>query len=221
MLFHQKSQRIWGVYLLVALLGGCASCSKEEPVNPAPPESSERSPAPVADAPPPEPDPFDRLVFGLPIPPRATGLHDEGHRVRVKVAMNLREVGAFFEENFVDFEILYSRDAVHAVGLRDYMPRVHAYPYGHSSFVVYSRAKLKPEEVKKAAAEAKAQNIPTPREIASYKKGDPVLERAADGRLLAPGARWGEPYTPPPGSPLDTVHFRANFGLPYGEWVAR
>jgi hypothetical protein len=50
--------------------------------------------------------------------------------------------------------------------------------------------------------------------------GSPVELKTPDGDLLAPGARWGEPYTPPEGSPLDQPRFEANFGQPFGEWEA-
>lgn len=225
MQLHPKYRRIWGLLLLGALLStsACKGCSKQDDAKTQQAQSADEpdESAPDEKAEAPEADPFDRLVFGLPIPPNAVGLTEDGNKVRVQVAMPLPEIGAFFEANFVDFEILYSHDEVNAVGLRDYMPRVYAYPYGKRSFVVYTRAQLKPEEVKKAAEQAKAQNIPTADDITNYKKGDPILERANDGRLLAPGARWGEPYTPPPGSPLDKVRYRSSFGRPYGQWMAR
>ncbi|AWV90796.1 hypothetical protein [Bradymonas sediminis] len=223
---YENSRRILGLLFAGALLSAsaCGGCSKKE-VAEAPQEKSAEDPtdnaAAEASADTPDSARFDRLVYGLPIPPNPIGLFEEKDKVRVQVASSLEEVGAFFEKNFVDFEILYSRDQVHAVGLRDFMPRVYAYPYGPHSFVVYTRAKLKPEEVKQAEAKARAKNVPSPKQIAAYKKGDPILERTADGKLLAPGARWGEPYTPPPGSPLDTIHYRSNFGRPYGEWVSR
>lgn len=224
MQLSQIYRPVGALLLLGALLsaGACKGDSKKEDDTAPPVTAAEKSadtPAPEAEVA--EPDPYDRLAFGLPLPPNTVGLTEDEQTVRIQVRMSLPEVGAFFEKNFVDFEVLYAHDEVRAVGLRNYMPRVHAYPYGKRTFVVYTRAKLKPDEVKAAAQKAKAQNIPTPQEIANYKKGDPIRERTPDGRLLAPGARWGEPYTPPPGSPLDTVHYRSNFGLPYGQWVAR
>lgn len=49
-------------------------------------------------------------------------------------------------------------------------------------------------------------------------KGEPVEIRTKDGELLAPGAKWGEPYTPPEGSPLHRPIYRHNFGRPFGDW---
>lgn len=221
----QKPQPIWGLIILGALffMVACDGCS-EKKEDTKQQEKSVEKPTEIAqktDAGAQKDDRFDRLVFGLPIPPNPVGLVENGDEVRVQVKLGLNEVGEFFEENFVDYEILYPRDEVRAVGLRDYMPRVYAYPYGSRSFVVYTRAELTPDEVKVAQKKAKAQNIPPPKNMATYKKGDPVTERTANGQLLAPGARWGEPYTPPPGSPLDTLHFKSNFGRPYGEWIAR
>ena len=52
-------------------------------------------------------------------------------------------------------------------------------------------------------------------------KGEPVELRTPDGELLAPEAKWGEPYTPPEGSPLDEPRFQHNFGRPFGDWRSR
>lgn len=49
-------------------------------------------------------------------------------------------------------------------------------------------------------------------------RGQPVEIKTSDGDLLAPGAKWGEPYTPPDGSPLDQPIYRHNFGRPFGDW---
>lgn len=49
-------------------------------------------------------------------------------------------------------------------------------------------------------------------------QGQPVEITTREGEKLAPGARWGEPYTPPEGSPLHQERFRHNFGRPFGDW---
>ncbi len=49
-------------------------------------------------------------------------------------------------------------------------------------------------------------------------KGEPVEITTDDGELMAPGAKWGEPYVPPEGSPLHQERFRHNFGRPFGDW---
>lgn len=51
--------------------------------------------------------------------------------------------------------------------------------------------------------------------------GQPVELRTRDGEKLAPGAYWGEPYTPPEGSPLHQERLRHNFGEPFGDWRPR
>jgi hypothetical protein len=218
-------RRIIAAALLVGLaslfgLSGCDGCSEEKaPETGSEPEQHAKSEA--DDSAPDAGFDYDRLIFGLPMPPNVVGLIENEHEVRIKVRMSLGEVGEFFEQNLVDFEILHPRDRIRAIGLREYLPEVYAYPYGPFSFVVYSRGKWKPAEDAPSDEDQKAAPTVSAPDPTSYEKGDPILERTADGRLLAPGARWGEPYTPPPGSPLDKLHFRSNFGKPYGQWTAR
>ena len=60
---------------------------------------------------------------------------------------------------------------------------------------------------------------PTAKKAEKPKKGAPVELTTRTGDLLAPGAKWYEPYTPPPGSPLDKPRYKGNFGTPFGKWV--
>lgn len=164
-------------------------------------------------------------AYGLPLPPNVRRIEERGDEIRVKTRMSLTEVEAFLKARLTDYEVLRPGDKVRAIGLRDFMPQVYAYPYGPYSFVVYL-----PAEEPKAAQDgagndaqsadgARAKAAPKVKPINKRKHGEPVTDRTSDGKLLAPGARWGEPYTPPPGSPLHKDHFRSNFGRPYGEWV--
>lgn len=229
MLKHRRNNL--AVFLLCAAvaLGVLSGCGKkpakdaEKTAHTAKP--AEDPPAPLApDAP--APSKVPQTVYGLAVPPNALHVDEGKYQVRVKVRMSLQDVGKFLEQNLVDFEVLYPKDQVRAVGLRSYMPSIYVYPQGPFSFLVYSPGDLQPE-----AVDAPEPREPTQRRVLvagrdvapeprHYKKGDPILERTQDGQLLAPGARWGEPYTPPPGSPLDQPHFRTNFGRPFGEWIS-
>lgn len=168
-------------------------------------------------------------VFGLPVPPNSEPGARTEHRVRVTAPLNLNELAEFFERELVDFELLPSRNMLRAVGLRSYMPEIRAFPHGPFSHIEYIQPRPQPRAdsgEEQADDEPKREVIISGRDLPSqastprYQKGDPILERTPDGELLAPGARWGEPYTPPTGSPLDLKRNRSNFGRPFGQWIA-
>lgn len=212
--------------LALGVLSGCGKKPAKDAEKP--PQAAKPAADPQQDAAP-EPEAAAEIpatVYGLAVPPGALHVSEGKYQVRVKVRMPLQKVGEFLEQNLVDFEVLYPKDQVRAVGLRSYMPSIYVYPQGPFSFLVYSAPEPKPQaEDTPAAGEPVEHRVlvagrDVEPEVRHYKKGDPILERTQDGRLLAPGARWGEPYTPPPGSPLDQAHFRTNFGRPFGQWVS-
>lgn len=210
--------RLWtaalvGLFAIVA--SGCGGCDSEEP-----PERKQVAEKPEqTDAPKEEADkPAPRTeAFGLPFPPKVTKVEDRGKKVRVRTDTPLAEIQKFFETRLTDFEILTPGYEVRAVGLRDYMPEVYAYGVGSQTYVVYIPPKNKPAEAAKDGSEA--SKAPEKEPPSEPKYGEKVLDRTSDGRLLAPGARWGQPYTPPPGSPLHQERYRSNFGRPFGEWT--
>jgi hypothetical protein len=172
-----------------------------------------------------------REVFGLPLPPNVVSMVKKGPRVHVKSAMSLDEIEAFFETRLTDYELLKPRSQLRFIGLRDFMPEIYAYGSGDYTFVVY-RPGSAPEDQAKGTSgtggtrakgvdddSSRAGVAAGPEPINQRKHGEKVLDRTSDGKLLAPGARWGVAYTPPPGSPLDQKRHRSNFGRPYGEWV--
>jgi hypothetical protein len=213
-----------GLSVLAAGPVGCGGCGDEEAEKSAPKEEQ----AANEDASSKETDTMERMrsAFGLPLPPSVRGIEERGDEIRVKTRMSLDEIEAFFKTRLTDYEVLRPGDQVRAVGLREFMPQVYAYPYGPYSFVVYMPAPT-PDEAADGAddaanakqASAKTKAAPKVKPLSKRKRGEPVMDRTSDGELLAPGARWGEPYTPPPGSPLHKEHLRSNFGQPYGEWV--
>jgi hypothetical protein len=171
-----------------------------------------------------------REVFGLPLPPSVVSIEEKGPRVHVKSAMSLEEIGAFFKTRLTDYELLEPRNQLRLIGLRDYMPEIYAYGSGDYTFVVYRPAATAEKQAQKSpdgddskdgANEGSTSSGATAsrKPINQRRQGEQVLDRTSDGKLLAPGARWGVPYTPPPGSPLDKKRNRSNFGRPYGQWV--
>lgn len=172
-------------------------------------------------------------AFGLPLPPRVVEVVREENHVFVKTDMRLKELEAFYKKNLIDYEVLLVGSTLRAIPLRDGMPWVRvARPFGprHPLHVTYIHADAvappplqtasgEPLEGEALRKELERRRKPLPKERIP-RKGEPVMLRTPSGELLAPGARWGEPYTPPPGSPLDKPRNRYNFGQPFGEWRA-
>ncbi|MFW5966966.1 MAG: hypothetical protein ACOCV2_05575 [Persicimonas sp.] len=187
-----------------------------------------------------------RQAFGIPFPPSVLHVRDEGKKVHVQTDMSLDELEDFYEARLTDYEVLNSGSDLRVIGLREYMASVHAYRYAGRTQVVHFAPEGGGARAEKSSDDdssgdrrgqqagrdddqkARSGSSGTGRSaragskpISKRKKGEPVMDRTADGERLAPGARWGEPYTPPEGSPLDQKRFESNFGKPYGEWVAQ
>ncbi len=157
----------------------------------------------------------DREAFGLPLPPDVISIQRAESYVTVESHMSSADLEAFYKTRLVDFEILRTSAAVfRIVGLRAYMPEVFAFRSGGRRGVSVIEYRAAQQVEKPVAPDHLAIDSPNRRE-----KGMPVLDRNAEGALIAPGARWGEPYVPPQGSPLHTKRNRANFGRPYGDWI--
>lgn len=160
-----------------------------------------------------------RQAYGIPIPPEVTLVREGPRYVYVETRLKVHEVREFFEERLVDYEFLQeNRYKLKIVGLRSGMPQIYVW-YRRSSLPTAIRFIEPPPTTEPADdedAEKATAKVRQPKQ--KRVKGAEVTERLPDGRLMAPGARWGEPYTPPPGSPLDQPRFRPNFGKPYGTW---
>lgn len=201
---------------LIACLGvslaGCGSC-KDEP-QPEKVEAPAQTDAGVDIAPEVHPFMTMRQAFGLPFPPDVQYVRKGPRFVEVGTNLSLEELERFFKGRLVDYEYLHPHQTqLRIIGLRAHMPQIR----------ITNRSSRQPiavryiEQFAAVAAEAKTQAEPAePAE--EPEKGDPVQIKMPDGKLLAPGARWGEPYTPPPTSPLYQERYRANFGKPFGEW---
>ncbi len=170
-------------------------------------------------------------AFGLPLPPRVVDIVRQGDHIFVKTDMRLKELEQFYNDNLVDYEVIVVGSSMRAIPLRDKMPWIRvSRPFGprHPLHVTYIQADAvappplqtpdgKPLEGEALRKELERRRKPLPTESVP-KRGKPVLLKTPSGELLAPGARWGEPYTPPPGSPLDKPENEYNFGLPFGQW---
>lgn len=179
-----------------------------------------------------------REVFGLPLPPEYLSIQREELHARVATKMNLDELEAFFATRLQDYEVLRVGVRLQVLPLRPYSPSIDAYHFGgrRSHVVVNYRLPLdqtsrereekEQQEFQALVERARAEKGNPPRrrnqgerpEWLDDLQGQPVELRTEDGQLLAPGARWGVPYTPPKGSPLHTPRNIHNFGRPFGDW---
>lgn len=172
----------------------------------------------------------NREAFGLPLPPQVTTIDRSEDRVRVVTTLSLDELAEFYKSRLQDYEVLRPPQKVRAIGLRDYMPEIYGRRYAGTVRLFYTARKKTPQaktgeqdrrdtpDEKSGDSGAQASNA---KPLYKRNKGELVRDRTADGELLAPGARWGEPYTPPPGSPLHKERYRSNWGKPYGEWTTQ
>lgn len=179
------------------------------------------------------PEPAKRDVFGIPLPPRVRALSKNEHYVWVETDMDIPKLERFYQDALVgqDYEVLRVNQTLRIVGLRPFMPMVKAaHIRGPRTYVrmvftpsrsheddkqVAAKNPSDPNDINKPTKPNTASEIIDP---ATQRDGDPVMLKTSDGELLAPGAKWGEPYWPPKGSPLDTPAMKHNWGKPFGEW---
>lgn len=185
------------VFCVLGCVVGCSSKSPDEaPVAP----KKLVAPEPVEQAP-----EFPREVFGVPLPPQLTEVMEQERSARVATSMKLDEVRAFYETRLVDYEYIEVGKRIEIRPLRPYLPLIR---------LVQLRVRS-PTVIHIQLPEAP---LPPTAKV-SYEPGEPVDFRLPTGELLAPGAIWGEPYTPPPGSPLANPRYKSNHGKPFGEWI--
>ena len=153
-----------------------------------------------------------RQAYGLPLPPDVTSVRQRPNSIEVGTTMQIPELEKFFRAHLVDYEYVQtSKNDLRIIGLRSTMPRIY----------VFKRAPRVPVRVRYVQQqgaierERMAENPPPP----PPKKGDISRTTLSNGKQLAPGAVYGQPYTPKPGDPLYTESNRANFGKPFGTWI--
>ncbi len=151
-------------------------------------------------------------IFGLPVPANAFSHFKIGADEAVLVKAKPETLKYFYQKHLVDYEIIEQDKTIFIVGLRSFMSSAKIYPYTNhkkSPLII----KFSPPEREISAEERE--------NLISRKKGTEVKLRTKDGKLVAPGARWGEPYTPPFGTPLHKERYRLNWGRPFGQWKAQ
>ncbi len=179
--------------------------------------------------------PTERMdAFGLPLPPRVLRVHTRNeHYVIVETDMSIEDLAEFYTKKLKEHEVLKFSLRLHAVALKPELPEIRAsYQAGRRSNV-YVRYRQRPffeagVDPNSADARMKGPIISGVRGTKDGpvdtrgnmrrrpKKGSPVKLKTPGGKLLAPGAKWYEPYYPPPGSPL--YEDRSNWGRPFGTW---
>lgn len=182
----------------------------------------------VEPAPPEEP----REAFGLPFPPEVTHIKREPIAVRVSTPMTFEALQEFFTLRLPEYEFVRTNHSVHGLPLYSYLPEIFIFGRGghrRGYRVVEYRVprawyhgdgKLEGADEKTLAMAQETRKV-----VRSWvdpgdsrEPGQPVTLRSHDGELLAPGAKWGEPYVPPVGSYYHTERNRSNFGRPFGQW---
>ena len=218
--------------LALVVASACAiSCSDRAPTEPA---RASKKAAPEQDATRGDEARARQNAFGLPLPPRVLSIERHDRQVRVKTDMTMRQLELFYQGALKDYEVIVTSNALKAYALRPNMPWVRAIrQYGPRRPIDVTY--LQPMRLENsgasdqpsadvAAHDKRGERADTSRDTRSteerYRHGAPVTRRDAKGNLIAPGARWGVPYTPPPGSPLHKKKYEHNFGRPYGEWFA-
>ncbi len=148
-----------------------------------------------------------REAFGIPLPPEITSVSRGEAVIIATTKLKLPEVMKFYEGKLPEYELIKAPRNTTYVPLREYTPEIFAEQLSFTSPTELSfRLRKKPVPVEERVV---------------LKPGDPVHFTMPDGQDLAPGAVYGEPYTPPPGSPLANPRYKSNWGKPFGSWVAQ
>lgn len=219
----QWSSRLVVAGIILVALVGCRSSTDEEEA--AAPEREVQVEEPVEARDMSE----SREVFGLPLPPEYVTINRRESEVRVTTYMSLDDLEAFFLSRVSDHEVLRPGNRIRIVPLRPHLPRAEAFHFGgrNSHIVINYHLPVDIADIVPRMPEPVASDEPNiivsqqPRVSPNWRddlQGQPVDLRTPDGDLLAPGARWGESYFPPEGSPLHTERNRPNFGRPFGDW---
>ena len=221
------------------VLSSVVGCSADDDEEGDEPEVVEESESPGADD---SSEESDEEIFGLPVPSDYRRIQDGQRRVKVTVHRSFDDIEAFFRDRVVDYEIVRLDNALRLEPLRPHSPQVTISRYAgdRSPLLIDYRRDRSPaervqrhlpgtedgdgdEDEQQAADSSSTEDGPQPfgpnhAEWLDQVRGEPVELETSDGEKVAPGARWGEPYTPPEGSPLDSPEFRHNHGRRFGDW---
>lgn len=204
---------------MLALTVSALSACRDDPPSAPPP-----TPEVVQEV---EPRQEERSVFGVPLPPRVRSVSRQPHEVWVETDMNIDALERFYREELkrTDFEVVRVLNSLRIIGLRPMTALVRAsYIRGNRSnvrmlFVPSHQLNVRANAAQEEQADAPEEKTKVRRvRSSSQDEGKPVELKTPDGKLLAPGAVWGKPYYPPPGTPLHKREFEVNWGLPLEKW---
>lgn len=146
-----------------------------------------------------------REAFGVLLPPEIVSVDRSDTMIVASTKLRFAEVVKFYEGKLPDYEVIEGARNRTYVPLREYSPELFVEQLSYSSpTTLFFRLKKKPLPIE---------------EHVELKPGDPVHFKTPDGQELAPGAIYGEAYTPPPGTPLAHPRYKSNWGKPFGSWV--
>ena len=146
-----------------------------------------------------------REAFGIPLPPEIISVERGASLIAATTKLRIADVVKFYEGKLPEYEVIEGPRNRTYVPLREYAPEIFVEQMSYSSPTTLSfRLQKKP--------------LP-PEERVEFKPGEPVHFTTPDGQELAPGAVYGEAYTPPPGTPLANPRYKSNWGKPFGSWV--
>ncbi len=213
-------------YLLTFVLVTTVGCDDEKDTD-GPAEVTQQADAGSPDASGP---PQIRMAFGIPLPPEGTLQVENEYKVKWLTKLSVAELEEFYNGRLTDYEVIREGTTLRIIGLRSNMASAFATHLGREHMpveMVFEPASvpLPPgaHTVKLDLDGAEVAQEPTPVPEAHFgggEKGSPVTARLPNGELIAPGARWGEPYTPPEGSFYRKRKFKPNWGRPFGDWRA-
>ena len=220
------SRMMWPRVAVALCTCALVACGQREAKDPAkldePPGAEDDRPTKRMDA------------FGLPLPPRVVRVHTRNeHYVIVETDMSIEDLAEFFKGSLKEHEVLKFSLRLHAVALKPGLPEIRAsFRTGRRSNVL---VRYRQRPFFEAGVDPNAKDSVMKGPIISGvrgteggpvdtrgnmrrkpTKGSPVNLRTPSGELLAPGAKWYEPYYPPPGSPL--YEDKSNWGRPFGTW---
>lgn len=200
---------------VLGLLLGCGECGEPE----SPRDSvADQGSVEVSDAREGEDKERLREAFGVPLPPEYESVDLFDAYAKVWTKLSLDEVRSFYESRLVDFEtVREGSQKIYFYGLHEHQPDITARQRA-SRFNTEILIRPKPERDPPAVSASGFRRTDDGR-VEPPEKGTPDETTLPSGEKFAPGARWGEPYTPPAGSPLADPRFKSNWGKPYGEWV--
>jgi hypothetical protein len=230
---HERMTTLGTTLLTCALavlitLAGCGGCESDESAEEASDQAKSGEQKTAGDDEDAKDMAKNREAYGLPLPPQVSSVRRDSDQVRVVTTMTLDELAEFYESRLQDYEVLRPPQKIRVLGLRSYMPEIHGHRFAGTVRLFYTHERdpkaegsVADKDDRKAGVLESARAQKQTKPLHERKKGEKVMDRTADGELLAPGARWGEPYTPPPGTPLHKERYKSNWGKPYGEWVAQ